>query len=89
MAKPSDGRGFDASIDAKPLPGESETQFKAVNNGPRGVITQEFAINGAEHVVVEDALASAKSKLAKRASLAGSDSVLGKTRARTRLQQSR
>ena len=30
IVKPSDGRGFDAGLDAKPLPGESEVQFKAL-----------------------------------------------------------
>jgi hypothetical protein len=30
VAKPSDGRGFDASLDARALPGENELQFKAL-----------------------------------------------------------
>ena len=30
IVKPSDGRGFDAALDAKPLPGESDVQFKAL-----------------------------------------------------------
>ena len=31
VAKPTDGRGFDASLDARALPGENEVQFKALD----------------------------------------------------------
>ena len=43
--------GYGAGKEVEVITMASETQFKAVNNGPRGQITQEYAIDGTEQVV--------------------------------------